>query len=65
MIVATDAIVDPDTMMVLALDAGVAEGAVFAACWFGVVAGGTEIAGVKEEVVVRVCGESRVVGGVD
>ncbi len=54
MIVAAYAVVDPDAVVVLALDAGAAQRAVFAARGFRVVAGAAEVAGVKEEVVVWV-----------
>ena len=39
MVVAADAVVDPDAVVVGFLDAGAAEGAVFASCGFGEVAG--------------------------
>ena len=64
-VVAADAVVDPDAVVVLALDAGAAEGAVFAARGFGVLAGGAEVAGVEEEVVVGVGCQGGVVGGVE
>ena len=54
MIVAADAVVDPDAVVVLPLDAGAAEGAVFAAGRLRVVAGGAEVSRVKKEVVVWV-----------
>ena len=53
-VVAAYAVVDPDAVVVLALDAGAAEGAVFAARGLGVLAGGAEVARVEEEVVVGV-----------
>lgn len=56
MVVAADAVVDPDAVVVLALDAGAAEGAVFAARGFGVRAGAAEEARVIEEGVVGVGG---------
>ncbi len=65
MVVPADAVVDPDTVVVLSLDAGAAEGAVFAACGLGVLACRAEVAGVEEEVVVRVREEGGAVGGVD
>ena len=54
MIVAADAVIDPNAVVVLSLDAGAAEGAVFASCGFGLVAGVAEVAGMEEEVVVGI-----------
>lgn len=64
MVVAADTVVDPDTVVVLALDAGAAEGAVFAAGRFGVVAGRAEVAWVEEDVVVGVSCQGGPVCGV-
>jgi hypothetical protein len=64
-VVAADAVVDPDAVVVLALNAGAAEGAVLGARGFGVVAGGAEVAWVEEEVVVGVGCQGGVVGWVE
>lgn len=58
-VVQADTVVDPDTVVVLALYAGFADGAVFAAGWFGTLgAGSTTLMGVIKRVVVRIAFKS-------
>lgn len=58
-VVAADAIVDPDTVMVLSLDTSLAEGTVFGAGGLGELTGATEVAWMEETIIIGVGADGR------
>jgi hypothetical protein len=49
-----DAIIEPDTMMILSSDASLANTAMFASCWLQEVAGSTSAARMEDGIIVRI-----------